>query len=91
VGSLESLIWGPLSLPNLAGFLGKKGSEPSDTPALSQGHLNLSSHTQVRVTILEWMKVFASSEERLVDIERTQEDRELHKAEPHMQVLHNAA
>jgi len=89
VGSLESLIWGPFSLPKLAGFgRRRKGSEPSDTPALSQGHLNLSSHTRVRVTILEWMKVFASSEERLVDIARTHEDRELHKAEPHLQVLH---
>ena len=76
-------------MPKLAGFgRRRKGSEPSDTPALSQGHLNLSSHTRVRVTILEWMKVFASSEERLVDIARTHEDRELHKAEPHLQVLH---
>jgi hypothetical protein len=56
-GILESLIWGPLPLPKLAGF-GGKGTEPSDTPALSQGHLNLSSHTRVRATILEWVKVF---------------------------------
>lgn len=56
-GILESLIWGPLPLPKFAG-LGGKGTELGKTPALSQGHLNLSGPARVRATILEWMKVF---------------------------------